>query len=66
LQPSWQRKLLILERNTLSETLPSQHVEMFDFGDGRLDVRWNDACRPTASSRKISASPIRRSWRVSG
>ncbi len=46
LQLSWQRKLLILERNALTETLPGKHVEVFDFGDGRAEVRWNGVSLP--------------------
>lgn len=46
LQLSWQRKLLILERNALTETLSGKHVELFDFGDGRLEVRWNGVSLP--------------------
>ncbi len=46
LQLSWQRKLLILERNALTETLPGKHVKLFDFGDGRAEVRWNGMSLP--------------------
>jgi len=40
LQLSWHRKLLILDRNTLTETLPGKYLEVFDFGDGRVELRW--------------------------
>ena len=46
LQLSWQRKLLILERSALTETLPGKHVELFDFGDGQAEVRWNGVSLP--------------------
>ncbi len=46
LQISWQRKLLLLERSALTETLPGKHVELLDFGSGRLEVRWNDVPLP--------------------
>jgi hypothetical protein len=46
LQLSWHRKLLILERNTLTETLPGKYLELFDFGDGRVELRWNGVSLP--------------------
>jgi hypothetical protein len=46
LQISWQRKLLILQRNALSETLPGKYVELFDFGGGRLEIRCNGVALP--------------------
>ena len=46
LQLSWHRKLLILEYSALTETLPGKHVELFDFGDGRAEVRWNGVSLP--------------------
>ncbi|GBQ94720.1 hypothetical protein AA23498_2099 [Acetobacter nitrogenifigens DSM 23921 = NBRC 105050] len=36
---SWRRRLLILERNARTEGLAGKYVEIFDFADGRLDVR---------------------------
>jgi hypothetical protein len=41
LQLSWHRKLLILDRNALTESLPGKYLEVFDFGDGRLELHWN-------------------------
>ncbi|WP_428393031.1 ISNCY family transposase [Lichenicoccus sp.] len=52
LQLSWQRKLLILERNALTETLAGKHVELFDFGDGRAEVRWNGVSLPYVTFEK--------------
>jgi len=46
LQISWQRKLLILERNALTKTLPGRYVELFDCGGGRLEIRWNGVALP--------------------
>ena len=44
--PKKKRKLLILDRNALTETLPGKHVELFDFGEDRLEVRWNNVSLP--------------------
>jgi hypothetical protein len=46
LQLSWQRKLLILERNSLTETLAGKYLELFDFSDGRIELRWNGVSLP--------------------
>jgi hypothetical protein len=43
---SWHRKLLILERNTLTETLAGKYLEVFDFNDGRVDLRWKGLSLP--------------------
>jgi hypothetical protein len=36
---SYDRKRIILERNSLSEGLESKYVDVYDFPDGRLEVR---------------------------
>ena len=36
---SYAHKQIILERNDISETLGGQYVELYDFPDGRLEVR---------------------------
>jgi hypothetical protein len=46
LQLSWHRKLLILERNALTEALPGKYLEVFDFGDGRVELRWKGVLLP--------------------
>ena len=46
LQLSWHRMLLILDRNTLTETLPGKYLEVYDFGDGRVELRWNGVSLP--------------------
>lgn len=46
LQLSWHRNLLILERNTLTETLAGKYLEVFDFADGRVELRWNGISLP--------------------
>jgi hypothetical protein len=46
LQLSWQRRLLILERNALTETLAGNYLELFDFGDGRIELRWQGVSLP--------------------
>jgi hypothetical protein len=46
LQLSWHRKLLILDRNKLTETLPGKYLEIFDFGNGRLELRWSGVSLP--------------------
>jgi hypothetical protein len=43
---SWHRKLLILERNALTETLAGKYLEVFDFGDGRVELRWQGLALP--------------------
>lgn len=43
---SWQRKLLILERNALTEGLAGKYVEVFDFGDGLVELRWQGQSLP--------------------
>jgi hypothetical protein len=46
LQLSWHRKLLILDRNALTESLPGKYLEVFDFGGGRVELRWNGLSLP--------------------
>jgi hypothetical protein len=46
LQLSWHRMLLILDRNPLTEILPGKYLEVFDFGDGRVELRWNGVSLP--------------------
>ena len=46
LHVSWQRRLLVLERNKVTDTLVGKHVEIYNFGDGRLDLRWNGVALP--------------------
>jgi hypothetical protein len=36
---SYDRKRIILERNSLSEGLAGKYVDVYDFPDGRLEVR---------------------------
>ena len=37
---AYDRKQLILDRSALSEDLGGQYVDLYDFADGRLEVRW--------------------------
>jgi hypothetical protein len=37
---SYGRKQIILERNEVSEGLGGKYVDLYDFPDGRLEVRW--------------------------
>ncbi|GBQ99432.1 transposase [Acetobacter nitrogenifigens DSM 23921 = NBRC 105050] len=43
---SWKRRLLILERNALTEGLIGKYVEIFDFVDGRLEIRHQGVSLP--------------------
>ena len=40
------RKQLILDRSAVSEELGGQYVEVYDFADGRLEVRWKGQALP--------------------
>jgi len=46
---SWKRRMLILERNALTEGLVGKYVEIFDFADGRLEVRHQGVSLPYRS-----------------
>jgi hypothetical protein len=37
---SYARKQIILDRNDVSERLGGKYVDLYDFSDGRLEVRW--------------------------
>src|SRR5258707_12305483 len=43
---SYDRKQIILERNDLSEGLGGKYVDLYDFPDGRLEVRWKGHSLP--------------------
>ena len=43
---AYDRKQLILERSAVSEELSGQYVDLYDFADGRLEVRWNGQVLP--------------------
>ena len=67
LQLSWQRKPLILERNALTETLPGKHVELFDFGGGRAEVRWNGVavpCRTFDKDQRVTHAAVVKNKRL--
>lgn len=59
---SWHRKLLILERNALTEGLAGKYIEVFDFGDGRVELRWQGLSLPyrvfEKDQREIHASVV--------
>jgi hypothetical protein len=42
----YNRKQLILERSPVSEELGGQYVDLYDFADGRLEVRWKGQVLP--------------------
>jgi hypothetical protein len=42
----YDRKQIILERNEISESLAGKYVELYDFADGPLEVRWNGVSLP--------------------
>jgi hypothetical protein len=58
------RKQIILERNEISENLGGQYVELHDFMDRPMEVRWKEFRFPTASSVMTSASATRPSSRT--
>jgi hypothetical protein len=43
---AYDRKQLILDRNAVSEELGGQYVDLYDFADGRLEVRWKGEVLP--------------------
>src|SRR5277367_519583 len=43
---SYDRKQIILERNEVSEGLGGKYVDLYDFPDGRLEVRWKGCSLP--------------------
>jgi hypothetical protein len=51
----YDRKQIILERSEVSENLGGQYVELYDFADRPLEVRWKGLL-PTVSSVRISVS----------
>jgi hypothetical protein len=43
---AYDRKQLILDRSVVSEELGGQYVDLYDFADGRLGVRWRGKVLP--------------------
>jgi hypothetical protein len=43
---SYERKRIMLERNELSEGAVGQHVDIYDFADNRIEVRWKGVSLP--------------------
>ncbi len=43
---AYDRKQLILDRTVVSEELGGQYVDLYDFADGHLEVRWNGQVLP--------------------
>jgi hypothetical protein len=43
---AYDRKQLILDRSTVSDELSGQYVDLYDFPDGRLEVRWKGRVLP--------------------
>jgi hypothetical protein len=43
---SYNRTQIILERGEISEGLAGKYVELYDFPDGRLEVRWKGQSLP--------------------
>ena len=43
---SYERKRIILEESDLTRGLVGQHVDTFEFADGRLEVRWKGVSLP--------------------
>ena len=43
---SYKRKRIMLERNDLTEGAVGEHVDIYDFADSRLEVRWKGVALP--------------------
>ena len=43
---AYDRKQLILDRSVVSEELGGQYVDLYDFSEGRLEVRWKGQVLP--------------------
>ena len=43
---AYERKLFILTRNSVSEAAAGEHVEIYDYADGQLDIRWRGHSLP--------------------
>ena len=43
---AYDRKQLILDRSVVSEELGGQYVDLYDFSDGQLEVRWKGQVLP--------------------
>jgi hypothetical protein len=43
---AYDRKQLILDRSAVSEKLGGEYVDLYDFADGRLEVRWKGQVLP--------------------
>jgi hypothetical protein len=43
---AYDRKQLILDRSAISDELGGQYVDLYDFSDGRLEVRWKGQVLP--------------------
>jgi hypothetical protein len=57
---SYNRKQIILERNDVSEGLGGKHVDLYDFLDGRLEVRWKGHVLPYrvfSKDQRVSHTP---------
>jgi hypothetical protein len=52
----YDRKQIILERSEVSENLGGHYVELYDFADRPLEVRWKGLLLPTVSSVRTSVS----------
>ena len=43
---AYERKLFILTRNDVTEAIAGAYVEIYDYADGRLDIRWRGHSLP--------------------
>lgn len=43
---AYDRKQLVLDRSVVSEELGGQYVDLYDFSDGRLEMRWKGQVLP--------------------
>ena len=62
---SYDRKQIILERSALSENLAGQYVELYDFPDRPMEVRWKGHSLPYRVFNKDQRVSPPLSWRTS-
>src|SRR5678815_172915 len=63
---SYDRKLITLTRNEMTENIVDQYVEIYHFADGQMAVRWKGVSLPYVVSTRSSVSARPLWWRTSG
>lgn len=57
----YDRKQIILERNEISESLAGKYVELYDYADRQMEVRWNGVplpCRVFSKDQRVNHTAI--------